>query len=91
MPTHYRGGKQPPAFAAMQALVFFLLLPLSFFLGVTFVLGHGRLLPFRGVWMDRLFFAAVVFGLPVAAAAVVGRLLRKDGGDRKEKQVDDAE
>lgn len=54
--------------AGVPVLVFLVTLPGSFFVGITFILGHARVLPYVSVWVDRLVFGAVVLGIPSLAA-----------------------
>lgn len=58
-----------------------LALPISFYLGVTLVLGHARIVPYAGVWVDRTLFIGILLGLP----AVVCRVVLKVGRARGEK------
>ena len=52
-------------------------LPVAFVVGLTFVLGHARLLPYRGAALDRAVFMLVVVGLPAAVAALIRALARR--------------
>jgi hypothetical protein len=58
---------------------FALALPLGLFLGFTFVLGHGRVFPYGGVWPDRALFTVVALGLPAIVAWAAGRAVRSRG------------
>ncbi|MBI5777859.1 MAG: hypothetical protein HZA49_00185 [Planctomycetes bacterium] len=59
------------------AAVFIAVLLPALYLGITFVLGHGRIIPYVSVWLDRLLFLAVVLGLPSGAAWITYRLAAK--------------
>ncbi len=65
-------------------LVFLLMLPVSFFLAVTFAIGHARLVPYVSVWVDRLAFVLVLFGLPAAVALLARKCLRVKAGQPAE-------
>lgn len=58
-------------------VVFVLIFLPAFYIGITFVLGHGRVIPYVSVWLDRLLFLIVALGLPSCAAWIAYRLAAK--------------
>jgi uncharacterized BrkB/YihY/UPF0761 family membrane protein len=60
----------------MSLLVFVVVLPIGFFIGITLI-GHVRPLPYFSVWIDRLVLVAIALGLPALAAFGLYRFLTK--------------
>lgn len=42
--------------AILTLIVFICLLPVASFIGLTFILGHGRVFPYFSTWIDRIAF-----------------------------------
>lgn len=59
------------------ALVFLLTLPVSVFLGIVLILGHGGYFPYVSVWLDRAAFAALALGIPILTAMAARRIVTR--------------